>query len=277
MTSEPTSPAAPAVDAVDAVDAGDALGAPGPVRAALPWRGFLLDALIAAALLIGLSTLLITPIVFMHMMAQGTGAMAAGAEPDLSAVMPEITAAAIVAMLLTAVLVWWLRARALPGRLPAMAAVPAFGLAILAGVLIQAGTQGVAWLLAQSGAGPEPSNAEPVTALLQSTPWAAWLLIVVVGPFAEELLMRHVLLRRFALAGRAFAGVVLTSLAFALLHEPAPAEAGVAAWLGGLAMYTGMGVGFALVYLRTGRLLAAFAAHAACNAAALLLAAYSVS
>jgi membrane protease YdiL (CAAX protease family) len=61
------------------------------------------------------------------------------------------------------------------------------------------------------------------------------------------------------------------------MHEPVPTGAGVAAWLGGLAMYTGMGVGFALVYLRTGRLLAAFAAHAACNAAALLLAAYSGS
>lgn len=248
-----------------------------PARAALPWRGFILDALVSAALLVVLSTLLIAPVVVLHMMSQGADAMASGADPDLSAVLPEITAAAIVAMLLTAVLAWWLRARALPGRLPAMAAVPAFSLAIVAGLLVQVATQGFAWLLAQSGAGPEPSNAEPVTSLLHSTPWMAWLLIVGVGPFAEELLLRHVLLRRFALAGHAVAGVVLTSLAFALLHEPAPAEAGVAAWLGGLAMYTGMGVGFALVYLRTGRLLAAFAAHAACNAAALLLAAYSVS
>lgn len=268
MTSDPGSPAA---------TAGDPAIAPAPLRAGLPWRGFLLDALIATVLLVGLSALLITPIVFLHMMSQGTGAMAAGAEPDLSAVLPEITAAAIVAMLLTAVLTWWLRARPLPGRLPAMAAWPAFGLAIVAGLLIQAGTQGIAWLLAQSGAGPEPSNAEPVTALLQTTPWLAWLLIVAVGPFAEELLLRHVLLRRFALAGHALAGVLLTSLAFALMHEPVPTGAGVAAWLGGLAMYTGMGVGFALVYLRTGRLLAAFAAHAACNAAALLLAAYSGS
>jgi membrane protease YdiL (CAAX protease family) len=267
--SEPTSPALVAGDPVTPVPPVP------PGRAALPWRGFLLDALVAGVLLMGLSALLITPIVFMHMMSDGTAAT--GGEPDLSAVMPEITAAAIFAMLLTAVLTWWLRGRAVPGRLPAMAAAPAFALAIVGGLLVQAGTQGVAWLLAQSGAAPEPSNAAPVMALLQSTPWSAWLLIVLVGPFAEELLLRHVLLRRFALAGHAFAGVLLTSLTFALMHEPMPTQAGVAAWLGGLAMYTGMGVGFALVYLRTGRLLAAFAAHAACNAAALLLAAYSVS
>lgn len=247
----------------------------GPARAALPWRGFLVDGSVAIALLVGLSALLIMPIVFLHLASQG--AQAAAGEPDLSAVMPAITAAAVLAMLLAAALTWWLRGRALPGRLPAMAALPSFGLALAAGLLIQAGTQGIAWLLALANAAPEPSNVEPLGSLLQSAPWMAWLLIVLVGPFAEELLLRHVLLRRFALAGHGLAGLVLTSLAFALLHEPAPGEAGVAVWLGGLAMYAGMGAGFALVYLRTGRLLAAFAAHAACNASALVLAAYSVS
>lgn len=268
MTSEPLPPA---------VLAGDAVAAVPPVRAALPWRGFLVDGLLATMLLVGLSVLFIMPIVLLHMAELTARGKAIDASPDLSAALPAITAAAILAMLLTAGLTWWLRGRALPGTLPRMAPAPAYGLALAAGIAIQLGTQAVAWLLAQAGAGPEPSNAEAVTALLRSAPWIAWGLVVVVGPFAEELLMRHVLLRRFAVAGYAGIGLVLTSLAFALLHEPTPTEAGVAAWLGGLAMYTGMGAAFAWVYLRTGRFRAAFLAHAACNAAALLLAPYSAS
>jgi membrane protease YdiL (CAAX protease family) len=264
LTSEPSPPAGGESDAAPRV------------RAALPWRGFVVDSLLAGVALVGLSTILITPIVVVGMMAQAPGGTLPNGEPDLSGLMPEITAAAILAMLLTALLAWWLRGRALAGSMRRMPAPPAYGLAAAAGIAIQLATQAFAWLLAQSGAAPEPTNAEPVSALLNSTPWAAWLLIVVVGPFAEELLMRHVLLRRFALAGHAVVGLVLTSVAFALLHEPVP-TAGVAAWLGGLAMYTAMGAGFALVYLRTGRFRAAFLAHAACNAAALLLAAYSAS
>ena len=268
MTSEATPPA---------VSAGEAALGDSPVRAPLPWRGFLVDCLLAGLLLIGLSVLFIVPIVGLHVAQLTAAGNDVGSSPDLSGVMPAITAAAILAMLCTAGLMWWLRGRALPGLLPRMAPMPAYGLALAAGVVIQLGAQAFAGLLAQTGAGPEPSNAEPVTALLRSAPWIAWLLVVAVGPFAEELLMRHVLLRRFALAGHAGIGLVLTSAAFALLHEPAPGAAGVVAWLGGLAMYTGMGAAFALVYLRTGRLRAAFLAHAACNALALVLAAYSAS
>lgn len=247
------------------------------MHAALPWRGFLVDCLLAVVLLVGLSVLLIVPIVMLHMAGPAAAGKPVGAAPDLGAVMPAITAAAIAAMLLTAVAVWWVRGRPLAGELARMAAMPAYAFALVAGIVIQLGAQSIAWLLERSGAAIEPSNAEPVTALLRSVPSLAWGLVVVVGPFAEELLMRHVLLRRFALAGRGAIGLVLTSVAFALLHEPAPSGAGVAAWLGGLAMYTAMGAAFAAVYLHTGRFRATFLAHAACNAAALLLAAYSVS
>ena len=253
------------------------MGLATPLPSKLPWRGFLVDSLLTGVLLVGLSTLLIVPIVILEMMANSPGGKMPAGGPDLSTVMPEITAAAIVAMLLTAVLVWWLRGRSLAGPMSRMAPLTAYGLAAFAGVIIQVVSQAFSWLLTESGAGPDPSNVEPVTALIQTAPWIAWLLIVVVGPFSEELLMRHVLLRRFAVAGHAVAGVVLTSVAFALMHEPMPTSAGVAAWLGGLAMYTAMGVGFALVYLRTGRFRAAFLAHAACNATALVLTAYSAS
>jgi membrane protease YdiL (CAAX protease family) len=78
-------------------------------------------------------------------------------------------------------------------------------------------------------------------------------------------------------ATRGGIGLVLTSVAFALLHEPVPTSAGIAPWLGGLAMYTGMGACFGAVYLGTGRFRASFLAHAACNATALVVAAYSAS
>lgn len=248
-----------------------------PVRAPLPWRGFLIDCLLAGLLLVGLSLLFIVPIVMLHMAPLAAAGKTVGSSPDLSGALPAITAGAILATLCTAGLMWWLRGRALPDSLPRMALLPACGLALAAGVIIQLGMQVLTWLLAQSGAGPDPRNAEPVMALLRTVPWLAWLLVVVVGPFAEELLMRHVLLRRFAVAGHAGIGLVLTSAAFALLHEPAPGDAGLAAWIGGLALYTGMGAAFGLVYLRTGRFRAAFLAHAACNAMALVLASYSAS
>ena len=259
MTSEPASPAAAAAAAA-------------PTRAGLPWRGVRLDCALSAVTLVGVSTLMIVPIVMLHV-----AGLAAAGTPDMGPIMPAITAAAIVAMLVTAGVVWWLRGRKLAARLARMAPVRAYGVALAAGVVIQVFAQCFTWLMAQSGAAMEPSNAQPVTALVQSAPWLAWLLIVAVGPFAEELLMRHVLLRRFAVAGYAGIGLVLTSVAFALLHEPMPTEAGVGPWLVGLAMYTGMGAAFAWVYLYTGRFRAAFLAHAACNAMALVLAAYSAS
>jgi len=262
---------------VPAIDAGS-VDAPGvPRHAALPWRGFLVDCLVAAALLIGFSLLFIVPIVMLHLGNPAAPGSRVGAQAVMAAALPAITVAAILAVLVAAMLTWWLRGRSLVGPLVRMAAMPAYGLAITAGIVIQLGAQSFAWLLAQSGAGMQPSNAQPLIALFATAPWAAWLLVVVVGPFAEELLMRHVLLRRFAVAGHAAIGLVLTSVAFALLHEPAPTNAGVAAWLGGLATYAGMGAAFALVYLRTGRFRAAFLAHAACNAAALIVAAYSAS
>ena len=268
MTSEPAPPAYPA---------GDAPAVAAPLRAALPWRGFLLDALLGALLLIGLSLLFIVPIVFMYVAMPGADGTIRSHDAAMAAAMPAITVAAIAAMLATALLMWWLRGRPLKGTLPRMDAVPAYTLAVGAGLAVQLGAFLMMLLLAKAGAGLEPSNVEPVTALLASSSWLAWGVVVLVAPFAEELLMRHVLLRRFALAGHGAAGLVLTSVAFALMHEPVPTQTGVAAWLGGLAMYTAMGAAFAAVYLRTGRFRAAFLAHAVCNASALVLAAYSAS
>ena len=83
------------------------------------------------------------------------------------------------------------------------------------------------------------------------------------------------LLRRFAAAGRAVTGIVVTSLLFAAMHELVPGVPSWSAWLSALALFATMGAGFGTVYLATGRLGAAVVAHAACNLAAMSMAAFS--
>ena len=114
MTSEPTSPAAVA---------GDPEAVTTPVRPVLPWRGFLVDCLLSAVLLVGLSLLLIVPIVLLHMAELSTAGKPVGAVPDMREIMPAITAAAIAAMLLTALTVWWVRGRNMAGTMVRMASI----------------------------------------------------------------------------------------------------------------------------------------------------------
>lgn len=238
-----------------------------------PWLGFTIDAVLAMALLLVASILLITPLVVVQTMGQPPGM---SSHDVMQAILPQMTVAAIVAMLLAALGTWALRGRGMVGELPRSPLGPALAWSVLAGVGIQAIVLAIDAGLRSIDAPLAPSNAEPILALSRQWPLLTWLLIVIVGPFAEELLFRHVLLRRFAVAGRALAGLVASSAVFALLHEVGQgAERSLAAWLGILAVYLAMGMGFGLVYLRTGRFWAAFTAHAACNATAMTLAAFS--
>ncbi|KFL36151.1 hypothetical protein N788_04495 [Arenimonas donghaensis DSM 18148 = HO3-R19] len=229
--------------------------------------------MLGIVLLLVASTLLITPLVVSATLSQPPGTPA---DDVMQAILPELTVAAIFAMLVAAAATWALRGRTMRGELPRMALRPAMTWAVLAAVGIQAFAQLIDALLRSIDAPLAPSNVEPIVALIRQWPLLAWLMIVVVGPFAEELLFRHVLLRRFAVAGRAFAGLVATSALFALVHELGQgAERGLAGWLAILAVYLVMGMGFGLVYVRTGRFWAAFVAHAVCNAVALSLMAFS--
>jgi uncharacterized protein len=93
---------------------------------------------------------------------------------------------------------------------------------------------------------------------------------VVLAPAYEELLFRRVLFGRLLAAGRPVLGIVLSSLAFALLHEiPGLSGNGVLAicqlWL----VYGTMGAAFAWLYWRTGSLWAAILAHGLNNAIAM--------
>lgn len=244
-----------------------------PARPARPWLGFGIDAVLGIVLLLVASTLLITPFVLSATFSQPPGT---SADEVMQSILPQLTVAAILAMLVAAAATWALRGRSMPGALQRLALRPAMGWALLAAVGIQAFAQLIDLLLRSIDTPLVPSNVEPLLALIRQWPLLAWFMVVVVGPFAEELLFRHVLLRRFALAGRAFAGLVATSALFALVHELGQgAERGLAGWLAILAVYLVMGMGFGLVYVRTGRFWAAFVAHAGCNAIAMSLMAFS--
>jgi len=237
----------------------------------------LVDVALLVAALVFFSVALVAVVLVPGFAGLRAGASQSEVQGLIDGAMPAITVAAIAAMLLTALVVWGLRRKSL-AMLPApMPVRSAYALAAVAGVTIQAGAQALFALLERTDTQVQTSNAEPMLALMQAAPWLAVLAAAVVAPLAEELLFRHVLLRRFALAGHALLGMLLTSLLFSLMHEPFPGDRPVQEWLAGLGLYTGMGIVFGLVYLRTRRLGAAFVAHAVCNLCALSLVAYSGS
>lgn len=119
------------------------------------------------------------------------------------------------------------------------------------------------------GVDPDPSNALLVQQALDTHPWALVLFALVLAPLYEELLFRRVLFGRLWAAGRPLLGIVLSSAAFALLHEipglgENPLSATALLWL----VYAGMGAAFAVLYWRTGTLWAPIGAHALNNAIA---------
>lgn len=242
-------------------------------------RAAFADLVVAAAMMLIANFVLVAAVVVVHLVGRSMKGerLGPGVGDSITAgLMPEIIVAGVFATLVAAVLTWLIRARRTPA-LPALRNAVAYPLAIVAGFAIQGACIGISMLAALSGRPIVPSNSAPLEQLGQQAPWVMWAIAVVIAPVAEELLFRHVLVRRFALAGRATLGILLTSLFFAALHEPVPGDAGVVAWLSAVAMYVAMGAGFGLVYVRTGRLGAAIAAHAACNLMAVGIAAFSMS
>jgi len=117
---------------------------------------------------------------------------------------------------------------------------------------------------------PVPTNLSLMSDLLAQWPLSAVLFAVVLAPAYEELLFRRVLFGRLLAAGRPWLGMLLSSLAFALLHEiPGLSGNGLLAicqlWL----VYGAMGAAFAWLYWRTGSLWASILAHGLNNAIAL--------
>lgn len=140
------------------------------------------------------------------------------------------------------------------------------------GIAVFAGSSLLGWLMRRAGFEPVPTNLALVEEAARHWPVALVVFAVALAPAYEELLFRRVLFGRFLAAGRPWLGLVLASLAFAMVHEMPglsanPPAAVVQLW----AIYGAMGAAFAWLYWRTGTLWAPVLAHALNNALALAL------
>lgn len=158
-----------------------------------------------------------------------------------------------------------------PAAAPAWRRQAVWGWAVLAGVASFLLTLLANALSQQLGIELTPTNLAVVEPTLQRTPWLLLGFAVVAAPMYEELLFRRVLFGRMWRAGRPWLGLVLSSGAFALVHELPGANGNgfdttVVLWL----VYGGMGAIFAWVYHRTGSLWTAIGAHATNNLLACL-------
>ncbi|MGE6331575.1 CPBP family intramembrane glutamic endopeptidase [Stenotrophomonas sp. NPDC077659] len=145
-----------------------------------------------------------------------------------------------------------------------------WGWTLLVATLIVIGSNGIAFLAKQIGIEPVPTNLALMHQAVERFPLFLTLFAVVLAPAYEELLFRRVLFGRLWQAGRPWLGLLLSSLAFALIHEiPGTSANGPAEiaqlWL----VYGGMGAAFCWLYRRTGTLWAAIIAHGLNNAVAL--------
>lgn len=145
-----------------------------------------------------------------------------------------------------------------------------WGWTLLVATLIVIGSNGIAFLAKQAGIEPVPTNLALMQHAIERFPLFLVLFAVVLAPAYEELLFRRVLFGRLWQAGRPWLGMVLSSVAFALIHEiPGTSANGPAEiaqlWL----VYGGMGAAFCWLYRRTGTLWAAIIAHGLNNAVAL--------
>ena len=168
-------------------------------------------------------------------------------------------------------LLWWDRLRPLPAPVVPLRArwSPRMALLVgmLAGCVLLVLDPALVRLLDRLGAGDlTPANDALVRESLQDGPLPALLSIGVLAPWLEERLLRGRMFGRFRNAGRPVAGIVLTSLLFALLHEFGPdSHQPLAEWLALIGVYAWSGVVFGLLYLWSGRLGAAIVAHAVNN------------
>ncbi len=145
-----------------------------------------------------------------------------------------------------------------------------WGWAVATGMATYLASGSISALAEQWGTSPQPSNVAVIQSGMDAYPALMLTFAVLVAPAYEELLFRRVLFGRLWLAGRPLIGMVLSSIAFAALHE-VPGLGGNSLtdtlwlWLA----YASMGAAYAALYWRTGTLWAPIAAHALNNGLAL--------
>lgn len=272
---------------LDAVVPAAAIAAPSPLPLppaahTRPWRGFILDFLLAIGLLLATTLVgMVAWAVLRAMQLVATRGPALASDPDAftraigePGAIPLLIVGSL-AMLVAAALVYRYRRRATPSeradsRLAARQPrtwVEAGGLGL--GLFIA--STALSALLGALGHAPEPSNLAMLEQALAFSPWLLLVIAVILAPVSEELLFRRVLFGRLWAAGRPLAGIVASSLLFALMHE-IPGTTG-APWpltLLLLLFYALMGASFAWIYRRRGTLVAPVLAHASNNLAACL-------
>jgi membrane protease YdiL (CAAX protease family) len=263
----------------------EAISAPAPMAPATdraPLLNFFLDALIALVILLVVS--IAAGIVWG--MIRGfqvvLEARSRGVEIDPAQVAHQLGQPGAMAQLLMAlvstgtaalVVYFWRRRASAVERQQSWAALRrpgTWGLAALVAVGVFCFSTATGMLADRLDIKPVPTNLSLMSDLLSQWPLSAVLFAVVLAPAYEELLFRRVLFGRLLAAGRPVLGLVLSSLAFALLHEiPGLSGNGVLAicqlWL----VYGTMGAAFAWLYWRTGSLWAAIIAHGLNNAIAM--------
>lgn len=243
-----------------------------------PIAGFLIDLGIATLTLLGLS---MAGGLLWGMYRAVTVVRTSGAPPAEALVQqmgqPGALAQILMALFATggaAIFLYFLRQRAdaaeRSASLQAARRASTWGWTLLVATAVVIGSNGIAWLAKQAGIEPVPTNLALMEQALARFPWFLALFAIVLAPAYEELLFRRVLFGRLWRAGRPWLGMLLSSLAFALIHEvPGTSANGpleiAQLWL----VYGGMGAAFAWLYQRTGTLWAPIAAHALNNAIAL--------
>jgi len=243
-----------------------------------PIAGFLIDLGIATLSLLALSmaSVLLWGLYRAVIVVRDTGAQAADALAQQVG-QPGALAQILMAVFATggaAIFLYFLRRRAdateRRASFEAARRPSTWGWTALVAVGVIIGSNGIAWLARQAGIEPVPTNLALMEQALARFPWFLALFAIVLAPAYEELLFRRVLFGRLWQAGRPWLGMLLSSLAFALVHEvPGTSANGpweiAQLWL----VYGGMGAAFAWLYQRTGTLWAPIVAHALNNAIAL--------
>ncbi|GAB3339200.1 CPBP family intramembrane metalloprotease [Marilutibacter aestuarii] len=249
-------------------------------RPMAPLPGFFVDLGMAIGLLVALSTLFSIAAAVIEgatALSRGEplapdGLLHALAQPD-ALVMIWVT---LLATGGSALIVYALRGRATPDERrrsrQALSRPSTWGWMALVGLATLAASTAIAWLGRQLGSEPVPTNQAMIQAAFEQSPLFMYAFAVLLAPAYEELLFRRVLFGRLWRAGRPWLGMVLSSAAFALIHELPGVSANswpatVQLWL----TYGFMGAAFAWVYRRTGSLGTAIGAHALNNAVACLL------
>ncbi|MCD9085187.1 type II CAAX endopeptidase family protein [Stenotrophomonas sp. SY1] len=252
-------------------------------NAGSPVAGFGLDLLIGVATLLGLS--LFCSVVWglwrgveVGMEAARSGAGAPQAQEMVGLLgQPGALAQMLIALFATggaALLLYFWRRRASPAerQLSRQAALrpSTWAWTVIVAGAVFAGSSLIGVVAKQFGIEPVPTNLPLMEQALANYPVFLVVFAVFLAPAYEEVLFRRVLFGRLWAAGRPWLGLVLSSAAFALVHEiPGTSPNGLPEMIQLWLVYGGMGAAFAWLYRRTGTLWAAVGAHAINNAIAL--------